>query len=129
MFATFQNSSVLPTFSYHLSNYFRFLFQLQYSKEQLDFFPLNRSLALQHTEEDDNEIKMERLMAQVAFLVQKRKEEVSHWESCEVSHNFFLRERDEQKYFSGTAKANVKWEQVIFCFHNVSNKIMFVANP
>ncbi len=48
---------------------------LQLERENYNFFPLNRALSLQH-EEDDNELRLETLMTQVSYLVNKMKEEV-----------------------------------------------------
>ena len=57
------------------SCHFQNIFIPQLEKENYDFFPLNRALSLQQ-EEDNNEIRLETLMSQVSYLVNKMKEEV-----------------------------------------------------
>jgi hypothetical protein len=64
-----------PNF-YHLVGpciHFFFFFQLQDSN--FDFFPLNQALSLQN-EEDSQEVKLQELVKNVEYMVNKMKEEV-----------------------------------------------------
>ena len=68
-------TSVVPWERLYLS--IRFI-KLQLERQNYDFFPMNRALCLQNEESDSNEIRLETMMSQVTYLVNKMKEQVSH---------------------------------------------------
>ena len=60
---------------------------MQLTKKNYDFFPLNRALSLQQ-ELDENEIRLETLVDQVSYLVNKTKQEASLTYSSTVLYSF-----------------------------------------
>ena len=65
---------------YHLiGQCIKFFFFFQLQESNFDFFPLNQALSLQN-EEDSQEVKLQELVKNVEYMVNKMKEEVkSFW--------------------------------------------------